>query len=269
MLIVGLGLGVVLFLTLFIVAQFVVPDSNTDRFYDYNWSESWSELDKKARKGAVCQPITTIHRKMGKISAHIWIVPDSCEQGLPHTRAVDVIAIPKNFPKARLALTLEHEKIHLYQRLHPDSWRKFYRIKWRCEIYKQPPVGMPKELIKMRRANPDTADAPWVCFMNRHWPVAVYRSVTDLSLSKAPVKWWDQLDTSVNMRPPEAWTTFFGADVHQHEHPHEISAEFLSGPLKRLPDCDDLEEDLPEDAPPALRLLDEVWRHDELYPEIS
>jgi hypothetical protein len=268
MLIIAVGISVILFISLFIIAQFVVPDKRTDRFYDYDWSESWSDLDKKARRGAVCQPITTIHRKLGQIGVHIWVVPDSCEQGLPHTRAIDVIAIPKNYPKQRLANTIEHEKIHLYQRLHPDSWRRFYRIKWRCEIYKQPPAGMSNELIEMRRSNPDTADAPWVCFMNVYWPVVVYASKTNLSLSRAQVKWWDQRDKSVNIIPPDEWTTFFGKNIHQYEHPHEISAEFICGPLQRLPDCDDLVEDLPGDAPQALRLLDEAWRYDEMFPQI-
>jgi len=266
MLLIGLGLGIVVFLTLFIVAQFVIPDDKKEKYYDYDWSTTWSELDKKARKGANCKPISIIHRKMGIVSPYIWIVPDSCEQGLPHTRSADVIAIPKSFPKERLQFTLEHEKIHLFQRMMPDSWRKFYRLKWNYEIYSEPPVGMPVELIKRRRANPDTADAPWACWRNRHWPVPVYKDQYSLSLSKATIKWYDASSSSIKDTPPDEWTFFFGPDVFQMEHPHEISAEFLAGPLKRIPDTDELVEELSDDASPALKYLDDAWRFDEMYP---
>lgn len=204
--------------------------SSSDGYYDYDWSSSWSDLDKKARAGAVCTPITIIYRKMGPISAYIWIVPDSCEQGLPHTRSVDVIAIPKSYPKQRLAKTLEHEKIHLFQRMYPDAWRIFYRKGWNYELYKEAPAGMPKDLVKMRRANPDTADAPWICWSGDYWAVPVYASISDLSLRKAPVKWWRASDMSISNQPPDDWLAFFGDDVHQHEHPHEISAEYLCDP---------------------------------------
>jgi hypothetical protein len=263
----ALGFGFMIFIILYVVAQFVMPQQ-TDAFFDYDWSEVWTDLDKKARAGADCKPITTVHRKMGQISPYIWIVPDSCEQGLPHTRSTDVIAIPKSFPKSRLAVTIEHEKIHLYQRLAPDSWKKFYRIKWNYEIYKEPPVGMPQKLITMRRSNPDTAAAPWACWNKIHWSVPVYRSENDLSLSGAAVMWWNSSDSTINPHPPDTWTTFFGDDIHQNEHPHEMAAEFLSGPLKRIPDYDTLEEDLPDDASQAIRILDEAWRYDQISPQV-
>ena len=267
MLLICLGFGIILFLILFIVAQFVrINELNADTFFDYDWSENWSEFDRKARVGANCKPITTIHRKMGEISPYIWIVPDSCEQGLPHTRAVDVIAIPKSFPKSRLASTIEHEKIHLYQRIMPDSWSKFYRFKWNYEIFKEPPVGMPQELKIMRRSNPDTAAAPWACWMKKFWSVPVYKNKYDLSLSKAKVMWWNQSNNTISSTPPDEWIVFFGNDVHQSEHPHEISAEFLAGPLKRIADSDVLEEELTDTSSRALRLLDDAWRYDQIFP---
>jgi hypothetical protein len=150
----------------------------------------------------------------------------------------------------------------------PDSWRKFYRFKWQYEIYKEPPVGMPEHLIRKRRSNPDTADAPWACWRNRFWTVPVYNSETNLSLKHASVKWFNSSDLSISNKPPEEWIFFFGNTIHQTEHPHEISAEFLAGPLKRLPDCDDLVKELPENAAPALKFLDNAWRFDEMYPLI-
>ena len=261
MLLVGLSVTIVIFLIILIAAQILVPTKKEDAFSDYDWSSSWTVLDWKARAGANCKPISTIHRKMGEISPWIWVVPDSCEQGLPHTRSIDVIAIPKSFPKERLESTLEHEKIHLYQRAMPESWAKFYRIKWKYDIYSKPPAGMPKELINMRRANPDTADAPWCCWMGKHWSVPVYQNEYNLSLSKAPVKWWNQLMNVITNNPPDDWVNFFGSDVNQSEHPHEISAEFLSGPLLKGTD---------EIANPsqAMNLLSYAWNEDEMIPSL-
>ena len=235
-----------------VVLAYLFSGPYEDRFYDYDWSSSWSELDRKARADAVCTPITTIYRKMGPISAYIWIVPDSCEQGLPHTRSIDVIAIPKSYPQDRLATTLEHEKIHLFQRMHPGAWRLFYRKGWNYELYTEPPAGMPSSLVKMRRANPDTADAPWICWRGDYWAVPIYQSATDLSLRKAPVKWWRASDLSVSNKPPDDWLAFFGDDVHQHEHPHEISAEYLCA------------EEEPQTE--AFRVLKNAWL--EMYPQI-
>jgi hypothetical protein len=120
-----------------------------------------------------------------------------------------------------------HEKVHLLQRLMPWQWARFYRIAWNYEIYSEPPVGIPSELIKMRRSNPDTASLPYACWNSRWWSVPVYNSETDLSLKNASVKWWDQMTNIIHMRPPDDWTAFFG-DVNQEEHPHEISAEYLA-----------------------------------------
>jgi hypothetical protein len=268
MLLLGLGLGIIVFLTLFIIAQFVIPDKKDEKYFDYDWSSIWTPLDRKAREGADCRPISIIHRKLGKVSAYIWIVPDSCEQGLPHTRSHEVVAIPKSYPKARLEMTLEHEKIHLYQRLHPDSWRKFYKLKWKYELYTEPPVGIPASLIKNRRSNPDTADAPWVCWNKFYWPVPVYENEYKLSLKHATIKWYNSNDSSISTKPPEEWLLLFGSSVFQSEHPHEISAEYLAGPLARIPDTDELQEELDDDAPPAMKALDEAWRYDEMYPLI-
>jgi hypothetical protein len=71
---------------------------------------------------------------------------------------------------------------------------------------------------------------------------------------------------SINDAPPDDWILFFGANVSQSEHPHEITAEFLAGPLKRMPECDDLVNELPVNASPALQILDDSWRFDEMYP---
>jgi hypothetical protein len=229
-------------------------------YFDYDWSVNWSKYDKAARIDADCKPIYKIHRKMGEQSLWIWTTPKTCEQGLPHTRGIDVIAIPDGYPQEHLPPLLDHEHVHILQRLMPDSWAKFYQLKWFYRIYSEPPVGMPKELIKFRRANPDTANEPYCCWKSRWWPVAVYKSEKSLSLSGAPVKWWDQETGKISTEPPEAWVAFFGS-VHQSEHPHEISAEYLSGPLRL--------GKRPETMPAGMKVLADSWKEGAQFPIIS
>jgi len=225
-------------------------------YFDYDWSKSWSKYDKEARKNADCKPIDKIHLKLGNVATWVWIMPKSCEQGLPHTRGIDVIAIPLNFPQELLPPLLEHERIHLLQRMMPDSWAKFYRQKWDYTIYKEAPFGMPSDLVKFKRGNPDTSDAPFACWKSRYWSVPVYS--TELSLKDAKIKWWDQETGSVSDAAPDEWTKFFGSMTHQCEHPHELSAEFLSGPLRL--------GTKPTSSAEGIKRLYDNWVKDALFP---
>jgi hypothetical protein len=251
-----------LILVFFIFLYYYEPITEKEPFFDYDWSSSWSEYDKKARESADCKPIYKIHMKLGSISSWVWIVKKSCEQGLPHTRGHDVIAIPVNYPKELLPPLMDHERVHLLQRRMPDSWAKFYRIKWNYEIYNSPPFGMPDNLIKFRRANPDTENEPYVCWKSRYWSVPVYISESNLSLKEAPIKWWDQATNRVTDSAPEAWIDFFGEEIHQCEHPHELSAEYLSGPLRL--------GNRPAKMPDGMKLLAYAWNTtDPMFPSID
>jgi hypothetical protein len=144
----------------------------------------------------------------------------------------------------------------------PDSWNRFYKLKWYYDIYSKPPVGLPAELIEMRRANPDTSIMPWWCWKSRYWSVPVYKNANSLRLSESIIKWWDQTTGAISIKPPDDWTAFFGEGIHQNEHPHEITAEFLSGPL--------FDNAIPSDAPPAMKILRKAWTdgNTQLFPEI-
>jgi hypothetical protein len=193
-----------------------------------DWSEHWNELDYKAREGDNCNAISRDYTTLGTIDTWIWVMPTTCENGMPHTRGVDIIAMPENFSKTHMAKTLEHEKIHLLQKRNPDIWKQFYSKYWNYEIYNSPPSNMPDELIKMKRANPDTADEPYNCWLNNWWAVPVYKSVDNLNFRGSPVLWWDQSTNQIYNHPPKEWVDFFGTHVSQAEHPHEISAVYIA-----------------------------------------
>jgi len=200
---------------------------NTEMDLEWVWSKNWTDKDFKSRKGANCNPISKEYID----DFVIYTMPKSCEQGLPHTRNNNVIAIPEGFPEARLNGTIEHEKIHLHQKKYPNLWKKFYLNKWKYQIYDSPPSFIPSSLITNKRANPDTGDEPWCCWNNRWWSVPVYKDY-DLSLSQAPIKWYDQQTNKIFDNPPKEWIEFFGNDIFQLEHPHEISAVLLSANKK-------------------------------------
>ena len=199
-------------LILIIFFLFITTDIETfDDVENKSWSGNWNELDFQARENANCEPIEKKFVNFGNISSWIWTVPDSCEQGLPHTRYKDVIAMPEGY-YGNYDKTIEHEKIHLYQRTYPKEWLRFYKNYWYYDIYTTPPKFMPQELIQKRRSNPDTGIEPWCCWKNRWWSVPIYRS-NSFSLSAAPIVWYDQQENKILESPPHEWIKFFGNNI--------------------------------------------------------
>jgi len=224
---------IIYIILILILIFFYYSNNQTENFTNENhsWSDTWNESDFLTRKNADCNPIKKEWKNYGNIQTWIWTVPESCEAGLPHTRDKDVIAMPDGFPSHRYDNTIEHEKIHIYQRLYPKEWAKFYKDKWHYELFKNPPLHLPINLIKNKRANPDTCNELWCRWRKRWWSIPVYES--NLSLSGAPVKWYDEKENKIYDNPPSEWISFFGRNISQLEHPHEISAVLLSGPLNK------------------------------------
>jgi len=190
---------------------------------DLPWIASWSTADKAARRGQNCSVKFT---DKGVNGTTIITTSKSCEAGLPHTRAGDRIIIPDSVPEALRAEILEHEMYHILQKREPQKWTKFYKQSWDFELFKEPPVGIPDHLIKARRGNPDTWQAPWCCWRSRYWSLTIYTDMTAPSLLKARTVWWDAWTSKSLDSEPEEWLEFFGS-LSQPEHPHEISAVLL------------------------------------------
>jgi hypothetical protein len=203
-------------------------DSNSRK---NEWSEKWTKIDFEARKNDSCKVIQKEYKKLGMIDTWIWTMDKTCENGLPHTRDYNIMAIPENYPIYFLPKTIEHEKIHLHQRRNINDWKKFYKIYWDYEIFEKPPQTMPLELIEMKRANPDTNDAPFSCWKHTWWAVPVYKSLSDLKFINCIIKWWNEKTNEIFTDPPDEWIHFFGSNVYQTEHPHEISAVYIANIL--------------------------------------
>jgi len=238
---------ILVFLVLFYLYNCIMTIENFKE--DSDWSDNWTTLDLEARKDDNCIPLSKEYKKFGKIESWLWTMDTSCENGLPHTRAVDIIAMPNGFSSMRFPKTIEHEKIHLYQRRNPDNWIQFYKKYWNYEIFKDAHLSMPKELTEMKRANPDTNDAPFACWKNKWWSVPVYKSSNDLKFRDCLVKWWNQETNKIHFEAPDDWVSFFGQKVSQAEHPHEISAVYIANML-----FDDYDETIK-----GMNILNKKW----------
>jgi len=193
-----------------------------------NGNTEASNINKKVREGNSCEikkQVTLTDSKTG-IEYTIGFCDDSCEEGLPHTINETTMMIPESYSKDRFTTTVEHEKIHLLQRRHPELWEAWYKLLWSYTIHKTPPPMMPSSLLETRRHNPDIEDKPFACWRGRWWSLTTY-TINPTSLLDAKTVWWDEKTGSVSSEAPPEWNNFFG-NQPQDEHPHEIAAQMIA-----------------------------------------
>jgi hypothetical protein len=192
-----------------------------------SWSKTWNKHDFKARVGANCNPIKKEKRQFRNLDVFVWTVPSSCENGLPHTRYKDVIAMPQGHSSNRYEKTIQHELVHISQRNFPKEWEDFYNEEWDYELFNEPPKQLPNEIIEKLRANPDTNNKPWTRWNKRWWTIPVYSNLENPTLMGASILWFDEETRNIINDPPKDWVSFFGQGISQDEHPNEISAVLL------------------------------------------
>lgn len=181
---------------------------------------------KLSKKRSDCTVLQTIALD----DANVEIVNADCKEGLPHTTDARTIRMTRKvWDSPRRELVLRHERIHLLQKGRSAAeWRAFYKDTWGYECKRDPPSGIPAEFIARLRPNPDTADSPWAVWRDR-W-VFFPAFGTSNSLRAAEVIVWD-LENHRQVDIPDNWRNAFcggGGCPHQYEHPHEITAEWLS-----------------------------------------
>ncbi len=160
----------------------------------------------------------------------VQIVDDTCKEGLPHTtdaRTIRMTASIWGDPK-RSDEIMTHERVHLRQKSALADWNKFYADAWGYKCVARAPADIPRELVARLRPNPDTADAPWAIWRDR-W--IFFPAFTENgTLRDAEVIVWDT-EHHRQTQIPDNWRALFcgsGGCPHQYEHPHEISAEWLT-----------------------------------------
>lgn len=191
-------------------------------------SRATGKLDAYARQHQRCTVLETIPYTISGKEVVFEIMDNSCESGMPHTTNTRTIRFPRSLweqrDSDRFHQVLRHEMIHLFQRQSPTAWRVQYK-RWGYTIQKDPPGGIPSNIVDRVRYNPDLADAPWAIYEDRYVTVACYKSVTNPQLRETEIVIWDlESDRQVD-RMPDSWKW---SGLHQAEHPHEIAAEMAA-----------------------------------------
>jgi hypothetical protein len=174
-----------------------------------------------------CKVVTTISTPDGLVE----IIDPKCKEGLPHTTDKNTIRMTKSiWDSHRRDEVLVHERIHLSQKQDPEIWAEFYRRYWDYEIFAQPPTSIPQKYIDNLRPNPDTDNAPWAVWRKRYLFFPNYENPALPTLKNPEILVWDIQEKRVVSVPAE-WSALFCVDgicPNQYEHPHELSAEFLT-----------------------------------------
>lgn len=159
----------------------------------------------------------------------VELVAPECFEGLPHTTDGNTIRMTDDvWNSGRREEILVHERVHLDQKRRPEPWTAFYKSEWGYDLSATPPPG----LLATLRLNPDTASTPYATWRSRY--VFFTEQALDGRIRGAPTRVWDR-QRRAYCDPPSEWRAFFcdgsaggKGCPHQWEHPHELSAEYLT-----------------------------------------
>jgi hypothetical protein len=174
-----------------------------------------------------CKVLETIQTPNGMVQ----IVNDECKEALPHTTDKNTIRMTKSiWSGSRRNDVLFHERVHLEQKRAARDWAEFYRRYWEYDISAKPPTDLPASFVRNLRPNPDTRAEPWAIWRRRYLFFPNYANAAAPSLKDIRVHVWDMHEKRL-IPVPDEWKEIFcheGSCPYQFEHPHEISAEFLT-----------------------------------------
>jgi hypothetical protein len=156
----------------------------------------------------------------------LWMRP-TADGGLPHTRPPGYICLPSSLQGKALTKTLLHERVHLHQRRYSEKWNAFIAEKWNMQVWSE--GDLPEKVEIARRLNPDLLPFPFFAWKGRWVSLAVYKDMTNPSLTGASTVWYDTEQKIMTSVPPDGWKEFFGGVVSD-EHPWEIAAYLITDP---------------------------------------
>ena len=154
----------------------------------------------------------------------IWMEP-TADSGLPHTRPPDLICLSRTIGDKDFQQTLLHERIHVSQRLHSNSWKKLFAEVWNFQQWNG---TLPTDIEQKRRLNPDTILMPFFSWKNQYVPVEIFNQSNSPKLSDTNTIWWDTKTRTILREPPPGWTAFFGQNAKGNEHPFELAAYMIA-----------------------------------------
>jgi hypothetical protein len=206
-------------------APLLSEEDEDDNPLDLPWIASWSPLNRAARANNSCRPLRV---EKGPEGTTLVTVPSSCESGMAHTQEGDRIILPESIDPRYRDDTIKHELVHIRQRRDPEAWIAFYKSAWGFTFHTEI-RGLPRDIARRLRANPDTWSSEHPCWKKRYWPLAIYDDPKSPRLRAASTVWWDGKEQRlIDQEEPPGWQFFFGKQ-HQNEHPHELAACMIAG----------------------------------------
>lgn len=158
--------------------------------------------------------------------AEIVILNSTADGGMPHTRAPNLLCLPKGLCEkaykdpTEFRTTLLHEAIHIHQRLYPDLWAKALQA---AGWTPQPPAAIPSALKERIRINPDTLASPFWAWNSYHIPIPLFSFPP--KLTSAPIEWYDTRTGALFHDPPVSFPKDAQLDeASAYEHPFELYA---------------------------------------------
>ena len=167
--------------------------------------------------------ITNLGSKIPPIkSAKIIILEESADNGLPHTRANNIICLPENIMKQtdkQREEILFHELVHIYQRENSIDVESFYKNAWNF-------IKSSIEPVEGDRINPDAMDV-YTVQLNDIWLIRPRFLRKDAaSLTDIRMTYFNLKTGEMTVILPGALKQFFGDKISQSafEHPNEMMA---------------------------------------------
>jgi hypothetical protein len=211
---------------------------------EYQETVDESELNRLARKNVVhWDPIDPPSHWNNFLANHKfpeWTVnmevniicaPKEAEGGMPHTRPNFIICIPENYSNdsSTFCKMIEHELVHILQRVYYDKFMKFIESEWDYRTIRREEFDkLPEHLLVRRRINPDTFSCPFLIWKDRWIPIIIFNEhIEGPRLKSTYLLWWNIKTMTGSLEPPYVWKEYFGR-VPQSEHPFEMMAWYLS-----------------------------------------
>lgn len=148
-----------------------------------------------------------------------WMSP-SAEAGMPHTRAPNIICMPLYWKQGSILETVQHELVHIDQRLRPERWVK-WAVKEGWTLVDKDEI--PERWLRQCRLNPDTMAYRFWAYKERFVPLPMFERADTPKLREIRVRWWDRKTGDLLIEPPAEVKSLIDG-IHNPEHPFEIAA---------------------------------------------
>lgn len=222
-----------------------ISNFSNDKIRDHylNNINDFTKKDKDKLNNVITNILNEINSKNKKqflLSPWNFVKFSNIENDFPHTHE-NLIFLPKLMIDSNLSSdynkqTLVHEKVHIFQRTHPQLFNDLYENYWH---FKKKPIKNIKLIENQARTNPDGLDNNWVfCYNNVNIMLcAIYNDdASNISHTQNYGVYLNENNGIYSVSQPikknkiqdiDAFSSFFGNIKSNNYHPNEIVAELI------------------------------------------